>query len=147
MQSDDTQKKLSHIDRDLIERRIYELADLRARGDMAGMMRYAAPDIVIKCGVHRDYPFHACREGKDAAGDLGQAVNIAYENLGSEITSLLIDGDRVALHRTATIRNRGTGKSIKIDICNFLRFRDGLVDEFSEYADTAAFARLDMQEI
>ena len=146
MQSDDTQKKLSDIDRELIERRIYELAELRARGDVAGMLRYAAPDIVIRCGDRRDYPFHAPREGKEAAGEFGHVVNIAYENLGSEITSLLIDGDRVALHRTATIRNRGTGNTVKIDFCNFLRFRDGLVVEFSEYADTAAFARLESSE-
>nr|WP_298422750.1 nuclear transport factor 2 family protein [Rhodoblastus sp.] len=56
---------------------------------------------------------------------------------------LVIDGDRAALHRTSRLRNRGTGETISIDVCDFFRFRDGLVVEFSEYPDFAALQRLD----
>ena len=133
---------MSELDRDLIEQRIYALAEMRARGDIPGMMKYAAPDIVFKGGSWRTFPLHMACAGWDACGEMGKAVNVAYENLGSTINTLLIDGDMVAVHRTAQIRNRGTGATVAVDICNFLRFRDGLVVEFSEYPDTAAIARL-----
>jgi ketosteroid isomerase-like protein len=70
-------------------------------------------------------------------------IDMRYENLGSVIHEFMIDGEQVALHRTATIRNRGTGATMDVDICNFARFRDGLIVEFSEYPDTAAIARLE----
>ena len=41
------------------------------------------------------------------------------------------------------MRNRGTGAMISVDVCDFMRFRDGLVNEFSEYPDSAAIAKLD----
>ncbi|MDE2363042.1 MAG: nuclear transport factor 2 family protein [Hyphomicrobiales bacterium] len=145
MQSDNASRKLAEVDRELIEQRIHALAEMRARGDMAGMLEFAAPDIVFKGGTWLSYPLNARFEGREACKALSHAVLVAYENLGSTINKLLIDGDRVALHRTARIRNRGTGKTVSVEICNFLRFRDGLVVEFSEYPDTAAVARLDEQ--
>ncbi len=147
MQSNDTSRQLSQLDRELIERRIHFLADARARGDVAGMLKYAAPDIVFKVGGGLSYPFYKTCTGKDSCGYMAHAVNVAYENFGSTINSLLIDGDRVALQRTASIRNRGTGRSVSVEICNFLRFRDGLVVEFSEFPDTAAFAQLENPDL
>lgn len=70
-------------------------------------------------------------------------LEATYENLGSTIHELVIDGDRAALHRAAKLRNRGTGEVVSIDVCDFFRFRDGLVVEFSEYPDSAALAKLD----
>lgn len=129
--------------RERIEACIRHLLELRATGDVEAMAAYAAPDVVFKTPAGRAHPFHAPREGRDACRELGYEVNVAYENLGSRLNKLLIDGDRVAIHRTARIRNRGAGEPIEVDIWNFLRFRDGLIVEFSEYPDTAVFARLD----
>jgi ketosteroid isomerase-like protein len=143
MQAPEISRMLCEVDRELIESRVRALVDLRAKGDLAAMLEYAAPDIKIHVGSWRGYPFHAARSGKEDVAELGRAVIVAYENLGSTINELLIDGDSVALHRTARIRNRGTGKTIEVEICDFLKFRDGLVVEFREYPDTAAFARLD----
>lgn len=143
MQSEEVSRRLSEVDRNLIEQRIHALAEMRARGDIAGMLKYAAPDIVFNGGSWKTYPLHARCEGREACGELGRAVNVTYENLGMTINKMLIDGDKVALHRTARIRNRGTGRTVDVEICNFLRFRDGLVVEFSEYPDTAAVEQLE----
>ena len=126
-----------------IEACIAKLIELRAAGDVDGLVRYAAPDIVFKTGIGRAHPFHAEYKGIEACANLVRDVNVYYENLGSRLNKLLIDGDQVALHRTTRIRNRGTGRAVEVDMWNFVRFRDGLIAEFAEYPDTEAFARLD----
>jgi ketosteroid isomerase-like protein len=143
VQSQATSLQMSEVDRDLLEQRIHTLLELRARGDVAGMLSYAAPDVVYKGGTWRSYPLHVTVVGKKACGELLRAVNVSYENLGSTINKLLIDGEKVAVHRTARIRNRGTGATVSIDICDFIRFQDGLIVEFSEFPDTTAAAQLE----
>jgi uncharacterized protein len=143
MQPPNAARKLSKIDRELIEVRVRALLDLRSNNNVLEMLKYVAPDVQYKVGSWRAYPFHASRTGIEELAELGRAVVVAYENLGSTINELVIDGDRVAIQRTAKIRNRGTGKTIDVEICNFIRFRDGLVVEFSEYPDTVAFAKLE----
>lgn len=133
-------------DRRRIAALIERLAELRAAGDVDGLVAYVAPDIVFKTGIGRSHPFHAECKGVEACADLVRQVNVSYENLGSRVNRLLIDGDNVAIHRTARIRNRGTGRAVDIDMWNFVRFRDGLIVEFAEYPDTEAFARLDASD-
>ena len=89
------------------------------------------------------YPFSRAGRGKTFFAQALAVIDAMYENLGSTIHELVIDGERAALHRTAKMRNRGTGQIISVDVCGFLRFRDGLVIEFSEYPDSAAIAKLD----
>ena len=129
--------------RQRIEACLRRLMELRARGDIDGLLAYAAPDIVFKTGVGRAHPFHSEYRGREACAKLVRDVNVNYENLDSRLNKLVIDGDSIAMHRTARIRNRGTGRAVDIDMWNFVEFRDDLIVEFSEYPDTQAFARLD----
>ena len=91
--------------RQRIEACIRRLIELRAAGDVDGLVAYAAPDIVFKTGIGRNAPFHGEYRGIEACANLVRHVNVNYENLGSRLNRLLIDGDRVALHRTARIRS------------------------------------------
>lgn len=129
-----------------IEARIRSLMDMRARGDVDGLVAAAAPDVVFKTNCGRAHPFHTEYRGIEACADLARHVNVNYENLGSRLNRMLVDGNRAAIQRTARIRNRGTGRALDIEIWNFVRFRDGLVVEFAEYPDTAAFAQLDASD-
>ncbi len=143
MQTPNADQRLAEIDRDLIEQRLAVILDLCARGDADGVASYFTPDVVYGGGTWRLYPLAARREGAEACADMLRAVYVAYESLGSTITRLLIDGDRVALQRTTRLRNRGSGKTAPIVIWNYLRLRGGLICEFSEYPDTLAIAELD----
>lgn len=143
MQTPESIRNLALLDRDLIEQRIHDLLRLRAVGDISGMARYAAPDLVIKSAAGRAYPFHTHYVGLQQCVEFGRAVHIAYENLGSTVNKLLIDGECAALQRTARIRNRGAGRTIEVDFWDFFKFRDGLIVEFAEYPDTAAFSQLE----
>jgi uncharacterized protein len=147
MQSMDLLRKLGEVDRELIERRVRMFCELRADGDLSSMLQYAAPDVRCFLRGHWSlavYPWPLV--GKEAVAEAYRQLNIHWENLGSILHELLIDGDRVALHRTTSVRNRGGGQVHTFDVINFIRFRDGLVVEYSEYCDTAAFAALNEVE-
>jgi uncharacterized protein len=128
----------------MIEHRVRTIFERRAAGDVPGLVRYAAEDIFYNVqGGWTIYPFSRPARGKTLFAQALAMVDVMYENLGSTIHEMVIDGERVALHRTSNMRNRGTGETRAIDVCDFLRFRDGLVIEFAEYPDSAAVARLD----
>jgi ketosteroid isomerase-like protein len=126
----------------MIEQRVRALCERRAQGDVPGMMEYFADDVM--CFVRGRWSvttFPRTIVGKKAVAEAYRQLNVQSENLGSVLHELLIDGDRVALHRTTRVRNRGTGRIHTLDVMDFARFRDGLVVEFSEYPDTAMRAR------
>lgn len=144
MESDGTREKLGVLDREMIEHRIRTIFERRAEGDHAGIVEYLAEDIVYNVqGNWTLYPLSRPLRGKKNVAQAFMMVAAMYENLGSTIHELVIDGERAALHRTSKIRNRGSGATHTIDICDFLRFRNGLVIEFSEYPDSQAIAKMD----
>ena len=148
MQDPQTLKRLGEVDRELIEHRIRTLLELRAGAGAGSPLDFLAPDVVYFVrGGWNLYPHRNNRYGKREVAEMLAEINTRFENLGSVIHELVIDGDRVALHRTASVRNRGTGETMDVDICNFGRFRDGLIVELSEYPDTAALARLEGRAI
>lgn len=111
---------------------------LREDGDIPGLMKYAAPDIV--CFPSDEwkpvaYP-HTIR-GHDAVSEAMRLRNAHYESLSSEIHRLLVDGDQVAVHRSMTLRDRGGSETFRFSAVDFLRFRDGLVVEFVELPDAS----------
>ena len=144
MQSQELLRDLGALDREMIEHRVRLLIDRRADSDVEGMLDYAAPDIVCRSmGSWRFALFPRPVVGKAAVAETYRMLNIKYENLGSTVHEFLIDGDRVALHRSTTVRNRGTSEVFTFDVVNFVRFRDGLIVEFSEYPDAGAAAAVE----
>ncbi len=143
VQSDETLGRLGRLDREMIEHRVRTIFERRAIGDMPGVIEYAAEDIFYNVqGNWTIYPFSQPVRGKKLFVEAMARMAAIYENLGSIIHEMVIDGERVALHRSSRIRHRGTGETRSIDVCDFLRFRDGLVIEFAEYPDSAAIAKL-----
>ena len=144
MQSDETLRKLGVLDRELIEKRIHALLDMRAAGDLRGMLEHAAEDVVYNVrGNWAAFPYTRPVRGKKLVAEAIAMIAMQFENLGSVVHDLVIDGDRVAVRRTAKLRHRGTGKVGEVDIADFVRFRDGLVVEFTEVADSMALAQLE----
>jgi ketosteroid isomerase-like protein len=141
--STETLRKLGELDRALIEQRINTLLEMRAKGDLRGMLDFAAEDIVYNVrGNWMAFPYAKPIQGKKAVAEALMTIAIQFENLGSVVHELVIDGDRAAIRRSSKLRNRGTGRSADVDIADFVRFRDGLVVEVTEIADSAALARL-----
>jgi ketosteroid isomerase-like protein len=132
------------VDREFIEARLRRLMEMRAANDHRGMLEYVAEDIVFDVrGNWTVFPFAGPVKGKDMVARALMSIATQFENLGSTVKEIVIDGDRVAIRRTACIRHRGTSKTAYVDFADFIRFRDGLVIEFAEIADSVVLARLD----
>lgn len=134
--------ELPDVDRDLVERRIVAIWDCRTRGDIDGMMRHFTPDCVYVACIWVGQPVTIRRVGGAACATVAHDVNITFENLGSQLTDLVIDGDRAAACRKTRVRHRGTRRIAELDVCYLVRFRDGLVAEMHEHVDTLAMTAL-----
>jgi ketosteroid isomerase-like protein len=134
-------------DRDFIEQRIRALLKMREDGDLAGLLSLAAPDIIYDIrGNWSAFPFSEPVRGKEMTAQALMMIAVHCENLGNVLHDIVIDGDKVALRRTATIRHRGTGKVGTVEISDFVRFRDGLVVELVESADPVTLAWLESSD-
>ena len=87
-------------------------------------------------------PLARRRSRKAAVAQAMRAITIDLEYIDYEIHELLIDGDRAAVHRTVTARNRGAGHPVTGGLWSYFRFRDGLIVEYAEYADSLGLAQL-----
>jgi len=143
MSSPAAHNTIAGLDREMIEHRVRTIFERRAEGDRQGLMDYLDENVVYRVqGNWTLYPFSQTIHGKENFAKLMAAIEIMYENFGSTIHEMLIDGEKVALHRTSRMRNRGTGAVHEVDLCDFLTFSDGLVIEFAEYPDSVAIAKL-----
>jgi ketosteroid isomerase-like protein len=144
MQSEETGRDLAALDRELIVQRVHALARMRTDGNMRGLLAHVADDIVYNVrGNWMAFPYPRPIRGKKNVGEALAMIAVQFENLGSVLHDVIVDGNRVAVRRTATMRHRGTGKVGDVDIADFILFRGGLVAEFTEIADSMALAQLD----
>lgn len=117
---------------------VRKLFDLRAKGDIEAILKWFAPDFIYEMRGDWSRPPYVPRQGdRDAFAESLRLVNVEYEELGSEIHEFLIDGDRVAVHRTIRMRNRGAGPAVDLDEWDCFRFHERLVAEFAAYVDVA----------
>ncbi len=135
-------RKYEPSEREQIESRIALILERRARSDVSPFLDFAAEEVVLRIDSWRGSPARLVFRGRDEAYRGLQELNVALENLGSEIQSMLIEDGKVALHRRARVRNRGTGSTVVLDICAFMVFVDGLIVHWDEYADTAGLQKL-----
>lgn len=126
-----------------MEQRVHELFALRAKGDFEAMLAQYAPDFVyVPCGSWTRLPLMADRCDRATFAELLRLVIIEFEDLGGPIHELVVDGDRVAVHRTMRLRNRGTGGLAEVDEWVYLRIRDGLFVEMASYVDNLRAAKV-----
>jgi len=134
--SEQALRLIGNIDRELIEARVRRVFECWAQGDVDGLIEYLAPDVTFPAngfwtGVK------APLIGREQVVDhLRKQANM-LENIVSVLHEFVIDGDRAVVHRTAVGRRRDTGRRYQCDFIHFFRFRDGLIVEFSAYADAA----------
>ncbi len=129
--------------REFLERAVRAILELRSKGDVEAMLDWTAPDFSYRpLGEWSKPPSVPDQCDRRAFGEALRLFNIEYEVLESEIHELLIDGDQVAVHRTARTRNRGAGVTVNIDAWDVFRFRDNVVVEFAAYLDTATLIKL-----
>jgi ketosteroid isomerase-like protein len=132
----ETSRWIGAVDRDLIEQRIRRLYDRWAHGDVEAMSEFLAPDVVFPAlgfwtGMRP--PIYGRKQAIRAMREWGET----FENITSVLHEIIIDGDRVVVHRTGVGRLRDSGRRYQCDFISFFRFRDGLIVEYSDYPDAA----------
>jgi ketosteroid isomerase-like protein len=108
-----------------------------ARGDAERIAELIDDDIDwIIHGPMQIFPFAGHRRGKMAVLEALGALAKDYMLERYEPRSMLVDGDRAAVRSDVAFKQRATGRTLRFHIANFLRFRDGRVVEFREFANT-----------
>jgi len=108
-----------------------------ARGDAERIAELIDDDIDwIIHGPMQIFPFAGNRRGKMAVLEALGALAKDYVLERYEPRSMLVDGDRAAVMSDVAFKQRATGRTLRFHIANFLRFRDGRVVEFREFANT-----------
>jgi len=87
-------------------------------------------------GPVKVFPFAGHRHGRkavlEALGDI--AKDYMLERYVPQI--IVVDGDRAAVMSDVAFRQRSTGRTVACQLANFLRFRDGRLIEFREFANS-----------
>jgi ketosteroid isomerase-like protein len=98
--------------------------ELRSAGEGASGMEFSAP-----------------RKGKATLEHYFTALHADWEMVHFTAEEFVTEGDTVVVFGRCAWKHRRTGKTAETFVINRLRFRDGLVTEFTEFYDTAkAFA-------
>lgn len=143
MQAFEDLQKLARVDMDLIPLRIEKMFEARGCGDFETYASFFAPWVAFEFGVSQGLvPCYGRREGIEAFTNFVRFNYTNYKWLEHEITDVHIEGDGAVVRRTCLCKNRGTGLVQRLNCCTLLRFRDGLIEEYVEYVDTFALARL-----
>jgi ketosteroid isomerase-like protein len=135
MLSEDALRALGNLERAQIERRVRRIYDLWAHGDIGAMIDEMSPDVKMAPTGHW-VGAAAPMQGRAAAAAELRKAGALLENIVSVLHEVVIDGDRVVVHRTAVGRWRESGRRYQCDFIDFFRFRDALIVEFSQYPDS-----------
>ena len=143
MQSNEDIQRLSLIDADLLGTRIERLYESRQRGDFKTFATYFPPYMTFELMVPRGLmPFHGRQEGLDHFLRFIRFNHMTYEWIDYQVEHTETFGREVAVRRKCLGRNRGTALVQELQICSILRFREGLIDQYIEYVDTASLMKL-----
>ena len=136
MLSEDALRQMGNLERAQTETRVRKIYDLWSHGDVDAMIGEMSPDVRMSTAGHWVGAPPESRGRAEAAANLRKAGE-ALENIVSVLHEIMIDGDRVVVHRTAVGRWRESGRRYQCDFIDFFRFRDAMVTEFSQYPDSS----------
>ncbi|MSO68143.1 MAG: nuclear transport factor 2 family protein [Pseudolabrys sp.] len=82
------------------------------------------------------FPFAGPRRGRTAVLEAMAAIAEHYllESYKNEI--IIVEGDRAAVMSDVKFTQRATGRTLRFRVANFLRYRDGKLIEFREFANS-----------
>jgi ketosteroid isomerase-like protein len=82
------------------------------------------------------FPFVGAGRGKAAVLETLAGIASAYAVERYQPEIIVVEGERAAVVSNVAFMQRSTGRTLSFRNANFLRFRDGRVVEFREFADT-----------
>jgi len=132
------------VERGHIEQVIRALYAARIADDIEGTLKDVAEDGVFKMNA-RGLPMEGAGVSIVGRAAVRAAVLALIKDWKFEDwteRSLLVDGDRAALHWQANVTNRNTGKRALMDGLDLITFRAGKITKFRQNVDTAMMMQL-----
>ena len=125
--------------RDEIEAVLRDLYAARVRGDVDGVMKHFAADATYRMhsrGTGTVALRNASRSPEEIRLVIGALIQ-AYKFSDWRLVSLIVEGERAALHWRSRVMLLATGKAEEFDGFDTLAFRDGKIVECHQAFDTA----------
>jgi ketosteroid isomerase-like protein len=116
---------------------VRQLYDAYARRDFERIAAFIHDDIdwVIYSPVSV-FPFAGPRRGRAAVLEAMAAIAALYSLESYKLEIMLVDGERAAVMSDVSFTQRATNRTLRFRVANFLRYQDGKLIEFREFANS-----------
>ena len=125
-------------DRKTIEAVIDRCYAARQKGDIGTLMSAFDADAVFELAGSKELvaAVGAVRGHPDIRTTLTGLI-AAFDFIHRDISSMVIDGERAAVHSRATMKFVPGDRTFTTDLLDSFHFKDGKIVELTEFADTA----------
>ena len=129
--------------RDEMARRLIAMGSFSRSPDIALMRELCSPDVVCEFVGDRTTVSHAGRHrGVEALINIVRSIEVEFEQLGTAMPEVIVDGGAAAARRIVEWRHRGTGRCGQVQLADFVRFEDGRIVEIVEFRDSMALLQM-----
>ncbi len=116
---------------------VTELYDAYARRDFDRVADIIDEDVDwIIYGPVQVFPFAGQRRGRKAVLEALAGIAKDYVLERYETRIVVVEEDRAAVMSDVAFQQRSTGRTVSTQLANFLRFRNGKLVEFREFANS-----------
>jgi ketosteroid isomerase-like protein len=121
-------------DRAAFERLLAALYDARASGALEQLCALFGPDALFKISGSSDgKPIALSARGTEEVRSWLAVLVKTFRLTRHEIVSMLIEGDRAAVHWRASIHSRVTGASVPTELVDLVEVRAGRIGSYVEF--------------
>jgi ketosteroid isomerase-like protein len=120
-----------------------DLISLRLRGNLREVVKFFAPDARLRvAGSSAVNPLSSVCVGHQQILEKIKTMNVLIEYCEIRPVAYVVDEDHFVVRWTGRWRNRGTGPAEDLEGVVHVRFRDGLIVDYTNFVDTAVVADL-----
>jgi ketosteroid isomerase-like protein len=131
------------VNRTQIEEVVRSAYEARVRGDLDAVMAHFADGAQFSLtGSATASPVPLSASGGAAVREVMRRLVEGFEFRDPKILTLIVEEDRAAVHWTVRVRATATGREAQTELVDLLRFSDGKIASFQQFADTALAAQL-----
>jgi ketosteroid isomerase-like protein len=121
-------------DRLVTERLLHRLYAARVQGDLPGLIATFSKDAAFRfAGASNPVPVSISATGVDQFKPLLSILIKTFKINEHSIESMLIDGEKAAVHWRADIFSRITGIMVPTELVDIIEVRGGLVASYTEF--------------
>jgi ketosteroid isomerase-like protein len=126
-----------------VHKLIHDVYAARRSGDVDKILSFFGDEpVFVMAGEPAASPVAlSCESRTNLHATITQLVG-AFEFLDQDIHTILVDGNRAAVHWRGRLRSTRTGEIAETELVDIVELRDGKIATFKQFCDTALAARL-----